>query len=71
MSDVQDDQGYVEQLVEEYCGERIAGFPRACRIEIHRLFGDVMWHEGIEALTPARVDTIIAYATAHPTAEAA
>ena len=56
-----DDRAYVEQLVEEYYGNRLDGFAPERLAALQELFGEVMWHEGIEALTPHRLDALLEF----------
>lgn len=59
------DLPYTEQLAWELCGDRFAALAPAHRGAVCAMFDDIMDQEGIEALTPARVDTIIAYTATH------
>ncbi|WP_448204720.1 hypothetical protein [Azospirillum sp. sgz302134] len=64
-----DDRDYTEQMFKEYYGERLAGLPADRVAAACDLFGEVMWHEGIEALTPERLDTILEFTILDFTAE--
>ncbi|KAA0687198.1 hypothetical protein [Azospirillum brasilense] len=59
MAFLDDDHAYVDQLVVEYYGDRLTGLAPARLAALHALFGEVMWHEGIEALTPQRLNTLL------------
>ena len=57
-----EDHDYEDALFKEYCGDRVAALSPERRRAAHDLFCDVMWHEGIEALTPERLDCILDFA---------
>ncbi|MBP2314703.1 hypothetical protein [Azospirillum soli] len=59
------DLQYTAQLVRELCGDRFLALAPEHQGAICAMFDDIMNEEGIEALTPARVDTIIAYTATH------
>ncbi|MBK3775336.1 hypothetical protein JJL56_09600 [Azospirillum sp. YIM DDC1] len=59
MAFLDDDHAYVDQLVVEYYGDRLTGLAPERLAALHALFGEVMWHEGIEALTPQRLNTLL------------
>ncbi|MDQ2101485.1 hypothetical protein [Azospirillum isscasi] len=61
MAFLDDDRAYVDQLVVEYYGDRLAGLAPERLAALHDLFGEVMWHEGIEALTPQRLNTLLEF----------
>jgi len=61
MSQSDDDRVYADQMFDEYYGERVATLTPERLSAARELFSDIMWHEGIEALTPARLDTILDY----------
>ncbi|MGQ9365489.1 hypothetical protein [Azospirillum sp. ST 5-10] len=50
---------YVEQLIAECCGGKAAVLRPPERAAFATLFADVLWHEGIEALTPERLDILL------------
>ncbi|MCW2243293.1 hypothetical protein [Azospirillum canadense] len=62
MSQSTEDRIYEDALFTEYCGDRVAALSPQRRRTAHDLFCDVMWHEGIEALTPERLDCILDFA---------
>ena len=66
MTGTHEDHRYVEQLVTDYCGERVAAFTPERRSAVETMFGDVLWQEGIEALTASRVDAILEHTAHHP-----
>ncbi|AIB12556.1 hypothetical protein ABAZ39_11235 [Azospirillum argentinense] len=59
MAFLDDDRAYVDQLVVEYYGDRLTALSPERLAALHVLFGEVMWHEGIEALTPQRLNTLL------------
>ena len=61
MAFLDDDRAYVDQLVVEYYGDRLTGLTPERLATLHELFGEVMWHEGIEALTPQRLTTLLEF----------
>lgn len=56
------DRAYVDQLFDEYCGDRAASLAPERLHAARALFGEIMWDEGIEALTPGRLDCILDFA---------
>lgn len=61
MSQPDEDRIYAEQMFDEYFGERAASLTPKRLCAARELFADIMWHEGIEALTPARLESILDY----------
>ena len=62
MSQSDEDRVYADQMFDEFYGDRAAALTPQRLSAARELFSDIMWHEGIEALTPARLDTILDYA---------
>ncbi|HYG89577.1 MAG TPA: hypothetical protein VD978_25355 [Azospirillum sp.] len=59
-------RSYVEHLVGDYFGDRITMLAPQQQDTLTALVGEIIWQEGIEALTPARLKSVTELATDHP-----